>query len=512
MILPTPEETGILSDMTQLELPTVEQIRTAYQQGEDAVVALFSQTLTQFLAATLALEARVRVLEDQLVKNSSNSSKPPSSDGLSKPRPHNLRSTSGKRPGGQPGHPGHTLEMVEQPQHICVHAVTHCYQCQASLEQVSASAYEKRQVFDLPLVQVEVTEHRAEIKTCPQCGAVTNGIFPAEATRPVQYGPRLQAQAVYFNTYHFIPLERTAEIFRDLYQHPLSEAAIVQATTDMAQQVAPAVAVVKQLVTKAAVAHFDESGLRVLGRLQWVHVASTPWLTYLAVHPKRGMVAMNAIGILPQFRGTAVHDALPAYFQYANARHSLCNSHLLRELQFITERDQQPWAADLTTLLLDIKQVVHAARQQGLAGLTPECLQAFEARYAALVTQGLEANPVPAVPDPPVKHRGRLKQTPAKNLLDRLMARPREVLAFMYDFQVPFDNNQAERDIRMVKLKQKISGTFRTAAGAETFCQIRSYISTARKNGQRAIAALQAALAGTPFIPAEASTQAAHPA
>jgi transposase len=512
MILPTPEESGILSDMNQLELPTVEQIRAAYQQGEDALVALFSQTLTQFLVATTALEARVRALEDQLAKNSGNSSKPPSSDGLSKPQPHNLRTSSGKPPGGQAGHPGHTLETVEHPQHICVHPVTCCGQCQALLEQVPVSAYEKRQVFELPPVQVEVTEHRAEIKTCPQCGLLNRGDFPANVTQPVQYGPHLQAQAVYFNTYHFIPLERTAEIFRDLYQHPLSEAAILQATTDMAHQVAPAVAMVKRLVTEAAVVHFDESGLRVMGRLQWVHVASTDWLTYLAVHPNRGRVAMNAIGILPHFHGTAVHDALPAYFQYADARHSLCNSHLLRELQFITERDSQPWAASLTTLLLDIKQVVHAARQQGLADLTPECLQAFEARYAALVTQGLDANPAPAVPDPPVKHRGRLKQTPAKNLLDRLKARPREVLAFMYDFQVPFDNNQAERDIRMVKLKQKISGTFRTAAGAETFCQIRSYISTARKNGQRAIAALQAALAGTPFIPAEASTQAAHPA
>jgi transposase len=481
-------------------------VHAVYQQGEDAMIDL----VNQLVAVIRQWEARVQTLEDQLAKNSGNRSKPPSSDGLSQPRPHNLRTSSGKSPGGQMGHPGHTLEAVEHPQHICVHPVTRCRQCQASLVQVRPSDYEKRQVFDLPPVQVEVTEHRAEIKTCPQCGTVHIGTFPANVTQSVQYGPHLQAQAVYFNTYHFIPLERTAEIFRDLYQHPLSEAAVLQASTEVAQQVAPAVAGVKVWVTQADVVHFDESGLRVMGHLQWVHVASTDWLTYYAVQPKRGTLAMNAIGILPYFQGTAVHDALPAYFQYPDARHSLCNSHLLRELQFVTERYQQPWAAGMTTLLLDIKQVIYEAQQQGLTGLTPERLHEFEERYAALVAQGLAVNPAPAVPNPPVKHRGRVKQTPAKNLLDRLKARPREVLAFMYDFQVPFDNNQAERDIRMVKLKQKISGTFRTMAGAETFCQIRSYLSTARKNGQPAIAALQAALAGTPFIPADAAIRPAH--
>jgi len=322
-------------------------------------------------------------------------------------------------------------------------------------------------------------------------------------TQPVQYGPRLNAYATYFNTYQLIPLQRTAEIFTDLYQHPLSEPAVLHANTRMTQKVQPATQAIKAQVMNSAVAHFDESGLRVAGKLHWVHDASTDTLTYYQVHEKRGTQAMNEIGLLPKFTGTAVHDHLKSYFKYTNCSHGLCNAHHLRELQFVHEQYQQAWAQEMSKLLLDIKAEVEKTRPVQ-DYLDSAQIADFENRYEAILVKGLAANP-PA-PQPPPKRKGPVKQSPPKNLLDRLQEYKPAVLAFMYDFRVPFDNNLAERDIRMVKLKQKISGSFRTKNGADQFCHIRSYISTARKNGQMVIDALLAALAGTPFIPSPASS------
>ena len=444
------------------------------------------------------LSQRMQQLEDQAAKQSRNSSKPPSSDGLAKPKTRSLRRSEGRKPGGQKGHPGSTLRMSENPDQIEVHVLKQCPQCDCDLSAVEASDHVHRQVFDVPPVQIEVTEHQAEIKSCPGCGKQVQAALPTHVTQPVQYGPRIKAQASYLNNYHFIPIARTCELLGDFYGHAPACALVAEANQAVAAGCEPALAAIQHQLLQAPVVHFDESGLRVDGQLQWLHSASTQLLTFFGLHHKRGQDAMQALGILPRFTGRALHDHWASYLAFEQCDHAFCNAHHLRELQFITDQYEQPWASQMSHLLSAIKDEVASVADHAHS-LTTDRLAHYEAEYDAILLCGFKANPPPEKPPP--KKRGRPKQSPPKNLLDRLDKHRTGVLAFMYDFDVPFDNNLAERDIRMIKVKQKVSGAFRTRRGAQTFCDIRSYISTVRKQGGNVIMALHDALAAQPFIP-----------
>lgn len=480
-----------------------------YDAGKETVVRVLLmmdarihslEQQVQSLTTRLDLsDKRVRHLEEQLAKNSRNSSKPPSTDGFKKPSPKSLRKKGQRKSGGQPGHTGHTLKMAESPDHTEIHHVEVCECCRRSLTDQSVDSVEKRQVHDLPPLRLIVTEHQAETKTC-SCGHLNKAAFPEGVNAPVQYGEAIKAAAVYLKNYQFLPYDRTCELLNDFFGCPMSEGTLCNIIAQSHTLAADPVEKIKALVEQAAVAHFDETGSRVDGKLWWLHSASTAQATYYDIHRKRGSEAIDDIGILPDFLGRAIHDFWKPYFGY-DCLHGLCNAHHLRELIFVHEQHQQDWADRMIECLLDIKEAVDQVKES-TDHLAADQIQAFEACYQQILDEGYAQNPLSPLPRNAKKRRGRRKKTKARNLLERLDDHRAEALAFMYDFNVPFDNNQAERDLRMMKVQQKISGMFRTEEGAKAFCRIRSYISTARKNAVSAMDALTRLFTGDPFVPA----------
>jgi transposase len=443
------------------------------------------------------LQEQVAALQARLSKDSHNSHLPPSSDRFPR-QPKSLRTKSGKKAGGQPGHEGTTLMLSPTPDTVVVHALEQCEHCQHDLRQVESLQVERRQVMDLPVKRVLVVEHQVQQKWCPACQQVSSAAFPQEVRAPVQYGAACGAVAVYLVQQQLVPYERACEVMEDLLGVPMSAGTLQGLVQRCAQQLEPVEQQIKEALIQAPVIHQDETGLHVAGQRCWMHVTCTPTLTHYHVHAKRGQTALEAIGILPKFAGISIHDGWASYFLYA-CEHACCNVHLLRDLIFLAEEHHCSWALDLKELLLKMKEATEYARQQGQARLDPLEVVDWEAQFLRLLDEGDQAHPRATAPP---GTRGRCKQSAARNLLDRLRTSQQAFLCFLEDLRVDFDNNLAERDLRMVKVQQKVSGCFRSLPGAQAFARIRGYLSTLRKQRIPLLSALEQALVGHPVSPA----------
>nr|QEO74502.1 hypothetical protein [uncultured bacterium] len=494
-------------------------------RSQQALVARLSQELAR-AKATLAtksaqlveqqqlnhqLRARLRELEREIergapvTRDSHNSNLPPSLDPpwQKVPRTSSLRQKSGRKVGGQPGHRGATLKQTAHPDRLITHAPETCPGCGSALDEAEVVASDSRQLFDLPEVRLLVTEHRRETRRCRRCGTEARGEFPAEVRAPTQYGPGVLARSAYFNLYQLLPAARTSEALRDLFGCALSPATVERASRRISGKLIRTEQRIKAAIGDSPVVGADETGLRVAGRGGWVHVARTDELTHLAYDSRRGCEAMRDVGILPRLRGTLVRDGYLSYTRFEACRHSLCNAHLLRELLFVGESEptQGVWTKPLASLLLEMKEATAGARAAGQAQLSEAAKGDYLRRYDRLVKKADRLNPHPPQAedegDVPKKQRPTL--SPTRRLVNRLLRRRAEVLRFMSDLAVPFTNNGAERDLRMVKVRQKVSGCFRTEDGARDFCRVRSYLSTARKQGHPLLHSLERVLAGKPL-------------
>jgi transposase len=494
------QENRVLREQASVQQETISlQCELITRQQEQ--ITVLQRTLSVQQEQITQLTEQLKALQERQAKDSHNSHLPPSSDRFSR-QPKSLRQKSGKKPGGQEGHQGQTLRFSPCPDEVLVHAVERCEHCQADLRQVPASVVERRQVVDVPPSRLLVREHHSEQKHCPQCQQITVAPFPAEVPAPVQYGPRIAAIAVYLVQQQLLPLARACEVMEDLLAVSMSEGTLCDLIGRCASHLGEVEQHIKEALIASPVIHQDETGLYVTGQRQWLHVTCTATLTHYAVHASRGHAALEAIGILPRFAGTSVHDGWRSYFLYGCA-HALCVVHLLRDLTFLAEEQGRPWAADLKALLLSMKEATDEARAQGRPTLHALEVEDWQAQFLALLAHADAMTPTAQAP--PGK-KGRPKQSAARNLLDRLIDDQEAVLAFLHRLVVPFDNNQAERDVRMVKVQQKVSGSFRSQAGASAFCRIRGYLSTLRKQGVDLLASLEATLRGHPILPSFQTT------
>jgi len=464
-------------------IPNEQKLRTELAQLSE------SQKIDQIIE----LMARITALEARLGMNSSNSSKPPSSDGYAKPAPKSLRRKSGRKPGGQQGHPGATLRQVAEPDTVKVHLPEYCT-CSHCLDEDPIHHVERRQVFELTEKPFEVIEHRLVAKICSGCGRMVRANAPSEAPAPVQYGPRFRAALVYLRNYQLLPYNRLAQLCHDLFGATVSKRTIEAAQQQAYEALAPFEQEVRRQLLQEEVLHADETGMRVDGKRQWFHSLSTPLLTLYQVHSKRGGEAIEDNGVIPAFKETLVHDCWSPYFGYGG-KHGLCGAHLQRELEGISENDGHGWACETFVLL---EMMARATGTHGNQALSESLITWFEQAYDSILLQGEQDLPPPQ--KTPGK-RGRVKKSKAANLHARLVTHRDSVLRFLRNPAVPFTNNLAERDIRMAKLREKTSGCSRTFAGAEKFARIRGYISTSLKQDKDLFQNIMNAMLKNTWIP-----------
>jgi transposase len=444
------------------------------------------------LSETIKVQGeRILELEGRLNQTSQNSSKPPSSDVYVKPK--SLRKSSGKQAGGQSGQKGSGLHLFESPTGEASHMQSSCIGC-VNIENCrkEASSSEVRYEIDIEIKPVVIAHRGFEIR-CPLSGQFLSGEFPLGINSSQQYGLNIESLAVSLNTIGMVSINRTHELLSGVFGLPLSTGTIAGMVKNCASQVSSAVELIKEKLNREPLLHFDETGTRVDGKTQWAHVACTPELTYISVEESRGVKGMDSAGVLPDYKGTVIHDCLSSYFKYDEVRHGLCGAHLLRELTGVSENYGQAWASDMIELLLDMKDMKEAYLLKGQVSAPEELWEMCSSAYDEIVAEAQALNPV--IEEQP-KKKGRRKRGKVGSLVDRLALRKDQWLLFFTDFSVPFDNNQAERDIRMFKVKQKVSGCFRTTEGAKDFAKISSFIGTARKKGLSAFKAIKNALLG----------------
>jgi transposase len=463
--------------------------------------AEFRKIILELNAIITEQSNKIKELEERLKKHSQNSNQPPSTDQYAKKsRPKSEREKSGKKAGSQPGHKGATLHQIQSPDEIIYCHVDQCEACCCNLSSVESKKYIARQECDIPQIKPKITEYRMTVKICPKCKLTNKAKCPKKLTQPIQYGERIVSLAAYLHYSQLIPLKRVQCMFSDLFSLSISEGTLVNRSDQLHKQLSFSESKVHENLIASPVNNCDETSMRVNDKTRWLHVVSNNANTVYFCHNKRGTDAMNAIGILPQYKGTIVHDNWKPYFTYKNMTHSLCNAHHIRELRGINENYNQSWAKEMRRHLLNVNTVIKEHKNAGKDDLPKEVIIKFSEQYDAILKLAISEIPTLKTTSTKSKKRGRIKQHPAKNLHDRLTKQKEETLRFMYDFKIPFTNNQAEQDVRMTKVKLKVSGCFRSQEGADRFCRIRGYISTSRKREINIIQSLENAIRGQPEL------------